>query len=261
MTKCKHHIFIVLLLAFFPLSASAQVENLNDIGKYFSKKEKTSILRALEYQKAFYNKIFPDVNADYSKIQISVITDVKELGDVLLQKKIVGYYSPSEHKLVICKNEKFKNTYLKTAFHELSHALLHLYSDFWFRNTSPLINEGLAEYLEGMNYDSKKIVHKKNNYMIARVKTLIELRDLDLSEVINWDYEKFKKESFTQEGYGYAVGYCITFFLMTQNDETSAFSIFRSLIVENMSAEDVFNKYYKGGFSQFEKDFISYFSK
>jgi hypothetical protein len=86
------------------------------------------------------------------------------------------------------------------------------------------------------------------------VKTLIELQEINLSEFVNWNYQKFAAESFTQEGYGYAVSYCIVLFLM-QKDENRAIEIIRHLVGAASSTE-IFDKYYSGGFAQFEVDFI-----
>jgi len=248
----------VLCTLFLPFLAFAQEKNFPDTGKYFSKKEKAIFERALEYQNAFYHKILPDSIVDFSEIKISVVTDVKNFSNALVQKKSSGYYSSSDRQLVILKTEKLKHVFMKTVFHELSHALQHLYSGNRFHQNPPWLNEGLAVYLSEMTYRSKKIVHKKNDYLIARVSTLIELRDLDLADVVNWDHPKFTKESFSQDAYGYAVGYCIVLFLMSK-DAKFAFSLFRSLIEENISTTEVVDKYYKGGVSQFEKDFIKFY--
>jgi len=149
---------------------------------------------------------------------------------------------------------------MKTVFHELSHALQHLYSGEQFNRNPPWLNEGLAVYLSEMTYHSKKNVHKKSDYLIARVKTLIELRDLDLVSFVNWEHPKFTRTSFSQDGYGYAVGYCMTLFLMNKN-EKNAYALFRSLIEENKPTTEIFDNYYEGGFSQFEKDFFDYMGK
>ena len=257
----KQNIKYLVFLMFSPLLAFAQVENVNGIDKYFSKNEKTAFERALVHQNTFYNRIFPDLVVDFSELQIFVTNDVNELGNIIIQKKISGYYSSSDRKLVICKTEKFKDTYLQTAFHELSHALLHLYSDDRFDQIHPWLNEGLASYLQEMTYRSKKITHKKNNYMIARVQTLLSMRDIDLVDFVNWNHQRFAKESFSQEGYGYAVSYCMALLLMTNKDEKSTYSLFRILIEEDISTIEAFDKYYEGGFSQFEKDFVNTYSK
>jgi hypothetical protein len=139
----------------------------------------------------------------------------------------------------------------------LSHAFLHLHSGD--KNIPAWMNEGLAVYIQEMSFNKKKIKQRINTQSIARVKTLIEIKDIDLSEFVNWNYQKFSAESFSQEGYGYAVGYCMVLFLM-QYDEDKSITIFRNLIGEQTTVE-VFNDHYTGGFAQFEKDFMEYFSK
>jgi hypothetical protein len=47
---------------------------------------------------------------------------------------------------------------------------------------------------------------------------------------------------------------------MRYQDEAQVFAIFRNLIGSKSTVE-VFDKYYTGGFSQFEKDFFAYFSR
>jgi hypothetical protein len=181
---------------------------------------------------------------------------LQELGSVA-HKNSPGVYFSKTRELVVCTDKKYKKDFVKIACHELSHAFLHLHSEN--KNIPAWLNEGLAVYLQEMTFDRKKITQRINPLHVARVKTLIELKDLDLSEFVKWNYQKFVVESFSQEGYGYAVGYCMTLFLM-QHDEDKAMTIFRNLIGEQ-TAIDVFNDCYPGGFAQFEKDFIEYFSK
>jgi hypothetical protein len=121
------------------------------------------------------------------------------------------------------------------------------------------LNEGLAVYLQAMTYDKKEVKHVRDNRYVARVLTLIELKDLNLREFVNWNYRKFSAESFSQEGYGYAVGYCMVTFLM-QHDEEKAITIFRNL-VGYQTTEEVFDQHYTGGFGQFEEDFLKYWKK
>jgi hypothetical protein len=51
----------------------------------------------------------------------------------------------------------------------------------------------------------------------------------------------------------------MVYFLMQQKNEAQVFEIFRNLIGAE-STIDVFDSYYEGGFAQFEKDFMAYFS-
>jgi hypothetical protein len=259
----KIFIFAVFVLLFY-IPVSGQNFKLEDHDNLLSKKEKTALENAIDYKTDFYNRVFTDKTVDFSQIKFTIIPDY--ISYMLYQSQIgigathqsSGFYSPSRQELVVCKDKRFKDTSLKTCFHELSHAFLHLhagdkYIPAWF-------NEGLAVYLENMTFSSKRIRHKTNGFMLARVKTLIELREINLAEFVKWDYPKFARESFSQEGFGYAIGYCMVFFLMQQQDEAQTFTIFRNLI-GTTSTVDVFDEYYEGGFVQFEKDFITYFSQ
>ncbi|MDR0230696.1 MAG: hypothetical protein LBI82_01065 [Dysgonamonadaceae bacterium] len=260
----KSNIFsFAVLILLFCNPVSGQNFKLDDPDNLFSKKEKTILENAINYEMDFFNRTFTNKIIDFSEINFTIIPNYmsyllyqSKSGGVARQSS--GYYSHSKQELVICNDKKYKNSFLKTCFHELSHAFLHLHTDkkqipAWF-------NEGLAEYLGKMTFSSKKITHKTDTYLLARVKTLIELREINLAEFVNWDYRKFATESFTQEGYGYAISYCMVLFLMQQQDETQTFTIFRDLI-GTKSTINVFDNYYKGGFVQFEKDFIAYFSK
>ena len=260
----KTHIFrfAVLLLLFCP-SASGQDIRLEDPDKLLSKKEKEVFEKAIKYEMDFFNRVFSDKVVNFSDMNFTLIPNY--MSYILYQSQgggtvhqSSGYYSPSKCELVICKDEKYKSQFLITAYHELSHAFLHLhagnkYIPAWF-------NEGLAEYLEKMTFSSREITHRKDTYLLARVKTLIELREINLPEFVNWDYQKFASESFSQEGYGYAISYCMILLLMQQQDEEQAFAIFRNLIGAK-STIPIFDNCYKGGFAQFEKDFIACFSK
>ena len=253
--KSKYLIFSILFVWLFTLSAVSQTYDTTDIDKHFSKKEKALFELAINYQKAFYNKFYTDTLVDFSEIKIKILAFYDNYAG-----QIVGGYSPFSKTLMIRKDKKTENSYMKTAYHELSHALLHLYSGCQFFFIPSWLNEGLADYLEDMTYNSKKIVHKKNEYLIARVKTLIELRDFDFADFATWDYERFSRESLTQEHFGYAVGYCMVFFLINK-DEKTAYSFFNALLKENTPTIEFFDENYTGGFSQFEKDFIKYYSE
>ena len=65
-----------------------------------------------------------------------------------------------------------------------------------------------------MTYSPHKATHRTNTYLTARVRTLIQLGEIDLTDFVHWDYGRFAAESFAQEGYGYAVGYCMVLFLL-----------------------------------------------
>ena len=223
----------------------------------------SDIDRALQYESDFYNRLFLEKTVKYSDIKILIANSFAEYISIQARYKYLklnssGFFSSIDSTVVIYKSEKLReNSFLQICSHELSHAFLHFhvgdnYIPAW-------IIEGLAIYHEQMTYDNKKITHRVNSYYLGRVKTLIQLKEINLTEFVNWDYQKFSKESFTQEGYGYAIGYCMVLFLM-QQDENELFEIFRNHVNEQSTIE-VFDKYYTGGFSKFEKDFLEHFRK
>jgi uncharacterized protein YjaZ len=257
----KSSLYIVLCCLLLSAQLSAQ-ENLKfvDSENLLTKKETACLETAIQYEADFFNRLFPSKTVDLSAIKFTVATSFMEFINIQMQSKALhanssGFFSSKDSTLVVLKNKKSKsNQFLSICYHELSHAFLHLhvgdqYIPAWF-------NEGLAEYLEQMTFDKKKIGHQVNTYGVVRVKTLIELKDLNLSEFVDWNYQTFSQKSFTEEGYGYAVGYCMVLFLMQQN-ESEAISIFSNLIGARSTTE-VFDRHYAGGFAQFERDFISY---
>jgi len=255
---------LFLLLVFTNINITAQEKfKIQDPEKHFSKKEKQIFEHAVNYEAAFYNRIFPDKKSIFSDIKFTVIPDqitfaiyIEKLGGAV-HPNSPGIYFPDAHELVVCTSKKYRGSLVVILCHELSHAFLHLHSD---NKTIPAwLNEGLAVYLQGMTFDKKKITQRIDRRSVERLKTLIELKDLDLSDFVTWNYQKFSIESFTQEGYGYAVAYCMTLFLM-QHDENNAITIFRNLTGEQDS-KSTFDKYYPGGFEQFEKEFMEYWSK
>jgi hypothetical protein len=104
-----------------------------------------------------------------------------------------------------------------------------------------------------MTFNKKKITQQTNLYNVTRLKTLVKLKNLNLAEFVNWNYQRFSTESFSNEGSGCAVGYCMVLFLMQQED--TSFQIFRNLIGGHSTVE-ILNKCYSGGFAHFEKDFF-----
>jgi len=259
----KNNYYMAFVFILLVVSVSAQEIKFIDPEKLLTKKENFALESALQYESDFFNRLFPDKTVDISDIKLTVASNYMEFVNVQSKygtshANASGFFSPEDSTLVVLKDKKSNvKNFLPTCYHEFSHAFLTLhignkYIPAWF-------NEGLANYLEQMTYEKSKIAQHINNYSVARLKTLIDLKDLNLSEFVDWNYEKFSKESFTQEGYGYAVGYCMVLFLM-QQDEDKAFTIFRNL-VDVRSTIEVFDRCYSGGFSQFEKDFITYFGK
>ncbi len=248
-----------LLLVTVRISAQSAIKFADTDGLILSK-ERRILEKSIEYEASFFSSIFPERKVNIAEIKFFVAANFLEF--VRVQAKFSssihawssGFFSPKDTTLVVYKDKKMSSAdFLSTCYHELSHAFLSLYTPQY---TPPWFNEGLAEYLQCMTFGKNEIVQQVNRYNINRVKTLIELKDLNLLEFVQWDYQKFSTESFSQESYGYAVAYSMVLFLM-QKDGTKALEIFRNLVGKYSSVE-MFDHYYDGGFANFEKEFGEY---
>lgn len=261
----KRYVFLLFsLLLFFNFKIGSQ-NNFNLINNegLLTAKEELALGKAIQYEADFFSQLFPDKNINICDIKFTVATNFIDFVNVQTKTSgsthmISGYFSTKDSSLVVYKDKKASSSrFLSTCYHEMSHAFLSLYAERKY--LPPWFNEGLAVYLERMSFDKKRVVQQVDKYKIGRVKTLIELHDINLADFAEWNYQKFSSESFSQESYGYCVGYCMVYFLM-QKDEAGALQIFRQLIGSGLSSK-VFERLYPGGFAQFEKDFMEYFKK
>lgn len=252
-------LFSVGLLLAASLTAQSNIRFVNT-EKLITSKEETALGKAIEYEADFFNRFFPGKTVDITDIKFTVVTRFADLVNLKSGSKAYlssGFFNPSDSLLVVLKTRKMPSSqFLKVCYHEMSHAFLSLHTGGQY--IPPWFNEGLAVYLERMSFHKSKIVHEVDKPKIRRVKTLIELHDLNLAEFADWGYAKFSEESFSQENYGYCVGYCMVYFLM-QKGEEQAFEFFRNLVGTRSSVE-TFNHHYPGGFSQFEEEFLAYYS-
>ena len=250
--KINKPVFLFLFLCFgvnlFPQYSIRDKEGI------LTKKELTSLQKAIDYQLEFYNKAFPDSMMKQSSVNLSIYNNYvnylayqrEQIGYV--KHKAMGFYSPINKEAVVCKdkNEKY---FLTVCYHELSHFFINSYISW-----SPVwLNEGLAEYFGNIKI-SKSVKQERDTYKIARVKTMIELKDIvDLKDFIDWKPEKFYDISFSQDNYGYALAYCMISFLM--RNEATMINIINS-IYKGKSSYEALDNFYEGGFPAFEKEFI-----
>lgn len=79
------------------------------------------------------------------------------------------------------------------------------------------------------------------------------------NDFFTWRHQRFAKESFTNDSYGYAVAYAVVRFMMEKDKKL--FINFIRQIKSGKSARESFEIVYPKGFDGFEKDFIQYYSK
>ncbi len=247
-------IFLFLFLVFsFNLFSQYSITNEENV---LTKRELRRLQKVIDYQLEFYNKAFPDSVIESSSVKVTIFS--RYVDYLLYQKEqegaiiptALGMYSPEKKEVAVCK-DKHEQHFLNTCYHELSHFFIGNYMD-----TPPIwLNEGLAGYFSNVIV-SKSIKHERN--AIARVKTMLGLKDINLKDFIDWSPQKFYDLSFSHNSYGYALSYCMVSFLM-QNKETMMAVIYS--IYKGKSSYEALDNVYEGGFATFERDFIKSMGK
>ncbi|NDW08500.1 DUF1570 domain-containing protein [Dysgonomonas sp. 520] len=225
-----------------------------------SSKERANLEKVIDFQLKFYNNARLDSLIKASDVKLYIYTDYsafllhqKEQMKTTLHRSM-GFYSSKNKEAVVCK-DKNETRFMKTCYHELS----HFFTNTYFSKIPIWLNEGLSEYFSEMKVTAKEVKHIKKDRNIARVKTMIKNRDIDLKNFINWDRQRFYKMSFAHDGYGYALGYSIVLFLMEQHKDMVP--DYMGKMASEKDSAITFDQLYGGGFGQFEKDFLSYISK
>ena len=250
--KIGKPVFLFLFLC-YGINLFSQ-HSIKDEESVLTKKELESLQKVIDYQLEFYNKAFPDSAMKKSSVKLNVFNNYidylvyqkEQFGDI--RHRSSGYYFPKNKEVVVCK-DKFEWYFLNSCYHELSHFFLR---SRIYNAQYDWLNEGLAVYFENIEV-SKSIKHKRDIYWLARMKTMLELKDFNLKDFIDWSREKFYDISLTHDGYGYALGYCMVSFLM-QKEETMIAVI--NNIYKGKSNYEALDNAYEGGFAAFEKDFI-----
>jgi len=250
-------LFSLFLILSFNIFAQYSI---TDSAKILTNKEIKYIEKVIEYQLSFYKKVFPKENIQPSDVKLHIYTDITAY--LMMQKELYGsvriglggFYSRKNKEAVVCKDKKEK-TFLHTCYHELS----HFFTNTYFEAIPIWLNEGLAVYFASLKVSDKNVQPQENHRCTARVKTMIDIRDINIKDFMTWSHPKFKKMAATHDSYGYALGYSIVNFLM-KKDPDFLVSYIR-LLKEGKSSEEAMEKLYTGGFIQFEKDFLAVLSK
>ena len=179
-------LYIVIFLLVLGSSAFAQY-SIMDSTSVLNKKERTVLEQVIAYQLDFYNKVHDGKIIDPRDVRLNIYSDYasylmyqKEQMKTTLHRSM-GFYSNKNKEAVVCK-DKHEKGFLRTCYHELSHFFVYTYL-----GTIPQwLNEGLAVYF-GYSKPGKTVKHQVVVAYIARVKTMIDLRDIDLKDFVGWD--------------------------------------------------------------------------
>lgn len=254
----RYCIFFLLFINAYCL-ITAQQHKITDIDNTLSKKELIALDQVIAYQIKFYNKVLSNDSIQAKDVKLRIfsnyaeyITYQKETSKTL-RPNSMGFYSSKNKEAVVCK-DKIPDRFLNVCYHELSHFFVNTYL-----GVIPVwINEGLAVYFESTKA-GRNPKHIQNQRMINRVKTMIDINDIDLVNFISWDRDLFYKKSFSHESYGYALGYGIISFFI-KKDETAVINLIHQ-ILNGENCYNAIDNLYEGGFENFKKDFFQYIKR
>ncbi|MBN2787630.1 MAG: DUF1570 domain-containing protein [Paludibacteraceae bacterium] len=244
------------LLVQFLLIGSLQATYFKSTGDKISTKDSVKLMSMIEYQIQFYNKLdtIDSVNFNIKVFDSQSAYDEERTKHKLSKRHAtLGFYSSKDTTCYINRAKKPK-TYLSIVFHEANHYfvinILKRKPPIWF-------NEGLSEYFEHSSQKKTGWKFYMSDYELGRIKTMIQLKDLNLKEYISWTRADFIKEQVTNENYSYTLAHAIVYFLLQKDiDQFKAMT----LLIKNGDASfNAIDTTYKGGFDQFEKDFTAYY--
>jgi hypothetical protein len=248
----KRKIISFLFAIFCVVNISAQDFTFENLGNPISKKDSAKIIRMIAYEVDFFNKISP-LDSVYVKL---VVVDDKEISKLKYAKRlndVRGFYN-DKLKTSFVRRKKGED-FLLIVYHENVHYLLHLL----MKKPPVWLGEGLSDYFYHATASKKKIVHDMDEYEKGRIKTMIEIKDIDLKDFLTLKRPEFQKKHRTNENYAYVLSHSIVYFLIEKD-----FNQFKQMVLkikDGSSSYDAVDSTYSGGFAQFETDFIAYFSK
>ena len=256
----------VCLAIFIPSAFYAQdvIFPIIDKDNALSKKERRSLERMISYKIGLFNEIFQNESYSNSEIDFIIIKDYatyltykSEAGRTVpfASSSFDGFYSSDTKQIVVCRDNKSEALFLRACYSGLS--------DLPLRERVPhlpiWLDRGLFLYTTLIKVSSRGMKHEMSTFGIKRVKTMIELKDIDLRDFVTWSSQKFHQVSSSHDNYGRSLAHNLVYFLMNK-DREAALNIIRS-IADRITTVEAFDMHYSGGFDQFEKDFLAHYSK
>lgn len=246
--------FFILTLLFIATNINASNIIFENLGTKLSKKDSSKIDIIIKHEQMFYAEL---CNIDSIHIKLNIFTDktayaLYSRGKGYPADKYTGgvYFSKTKECIVLKKNE---DDYLPIVYHEISHYFTHLFYDKCPR----WLNEGLAEYFEQCTIKKKEIKHEMTEYEIGRIKTMIQIDDINFSEFFSWTNSEFMKKQSTDDMYAYILSHGIVYFLLEKDK-----NIFKDILLcikSGHKGDEAIDKFYPGGFTAFNKDFRKYY--
>lgn len=251
---------IIYLLSVIFISSNLFTQNIifKNIGAPISKKDSIKIIDMIYAEMNFYNKIY---SIDSAYIKLNIYDDKSAYEEVRSKYRMKGvagggFFRSEDTTCYVLRNKNRERGYLPIVYHEMS----HYFTRRIINKTPPIwLTEGLSEYFEYSEMKKKRLTHYLSEYVKGRIKTMIEIKEIDLKKHIALSYHDFMKRQITDENYSYTLSHGIVYFLIEKD-----FEQFKTIVLkikDGSSSYDAIQETYSGGFVQFERDFIAYYSK
>jgi len=235
-----------------------------NLGIPISKRDSAQIVTMIHYQMDFYNKIYP---IDSAHVRLKIFDDSTKY--IIARNNTIipvtagigvmsGFFSHRDSIAYVWRPHQRRNEQLPLIYHEIAHYFTHLlfpgkYQPKW-------LNEGLSRYFQYSERTRRKgTIHHLDSYTRRQIKTMIELKTLDLNNVMRLSHNFFLRTQTNNQSIVGTVAHGMVYFLIEEN-----FNQFKAMVLEiknGKSSFEAIDATYPGGFVQFEADFMNYFKK
>jgi hypothetical protein len=222
----------------------------------------------IRFQAHLYNTLFDKAIPDSLPVTINLYKKSSHFKEAaaaesqqLVNMHILGFYSVRSQQCFVYKSD----TYQTTIMHEASHRFVHYHDKLFTRPGNFALNkpvlpkwmdEGFAEFFEGLYVDEKKAVHvEAQNGRLNLVKDLIKQDKLQLAAFMSPAYNAAWYNNKGQEGM-YSVAYSIIHFIVAAMPNSMAQLI--SHLQQGKSSYDAFALTF-GSFENFESKYRFYY--
>ncbi len=218
--------------------------------------EFTQFLEGVEYMDRFYAKM----GASVKRLNMRMFTD-KDRYDEYYNKNFRGskkhianaYYSSRKNEMVVYKHWNF----MRSFYHEYSHAF---YRDIIPKGAPRWLNEGLAEYFEGMKFHSRsRVTISPQRGRLLTVRGWKGRLPNYVEDIMTLSFRNFKAKYDDSNYNAYTISWAIAYFILKQTRGEHIMEKFLKGIARGRTSKEAIGAAYPGGYSSFIEDFSAFY--
>ena len=250
--KKKPFLLAVFFLCAFQFSTYAQKLIYNAVDGKINAQDTAMLTRLVKYEAYFYNGLFEKQIPDSLPVIINLYKSRKKFEAVRDAESAsitkTGFYSGRTKQCYIYEGDDYTNVIV----HEVSHLFMHYHNYYGVPNW---INEGLAEFFEGLYVNDKNAVYvDQQTPRLRKLKEYISKGELDLKKYFGPEMSSWANKQDIE--FKYDVGYGIIFFIIKTHPEYIK-QILASLNKGDSSFTALAGSY--GSFESFESRFRAFY--